>query len=164
MTNSKKTIIFNMRYISLDLTTLNDLDSIESVTSMAIMFCDTGSEETKFLEFNVLQKEYVVKHEQIEKASGEFQKMVKSERVSCYYENLIPYIWLHFSGNGHDDADDLLIVTNNVLERINIIKSVFGSYNFDLFNVPKFSIKESSYSDICNLQREYFEKYHQISK
>ena len=40
----------------------------------------------------------------------------------------------------------------------------FKENNFDLFNVPKFSIKESSYSDICNLQREYFEKYHQISK
>ena len=79
MTNSKKTIIFNMRYISLDLTTVNDVDSIESVTSMAIMFCDTDSEETKFLEFNVLQKEYVVKHEQIEKASSEFLKIVKEE-------------------------------------------------------------------------------------
>jgi hypothetical protein len=153
-----------MRYISLDLTTVNDVDSIESVTSMAIMFCDTDSEETKFLEFNVLQKEYVVKHEQIEKASSEFLKIVKEERVSCYYENLIPYIWLHFSANGHEDGDDLMIVTNGLSGKINIIKSLFGAYNFDLFNIPKFSIKESNHSDACDFQRVYFEKYHQISK
>ena len=153
-----------MKYLSLDLCVINDLDDIKSLTSMAIMFCDTESEKTEFVEFNVLQDEYVVSHEEIGKASESFLSILKKERISCYSENLIHYLSRHLSANGSPEGDRILIVTNHAMERIEIMKEAFSLYEIEVFNIPNFTRNDNKYIDICSLQREYFEKFQKSLK
>ena len=101
----------------------------------------------------------------MEKASNSFSSILKRERVACYSENLSNYILRKVENNGSSEGDKILIVTNNLMGRMDILKEVFKLYDLELFNVPNFNKeKNASYADICSLQREYFEKFQNILK
>lgn len=154
-----------MKYISLDLSVINNQDDISSLTSMSMLFCDTESEKTEFSEFNIIHDSYLVNHDDMEKASNSFSSILKRERVACYSENLSNYILRKVENNGSSEGDKILIVTNNLVGRMDILKEVFKLYDLELFNVPNFTPeKNASYADICSLQREYFEKFQNILK
>jgi hypothetical protein len=149
-----------MKYISLDLSVVNEQDDISSLTSMAMLFCDTESKKEELLEFNVIHDSYLVNHGNMERASSSFLSILKKERAACYSENLQNYISRKLFEFGSSEGDKILIVTNDLAKRVNILKRTFDLYDLELFNIPNFtSEKDDSYTDICNLQSEYFEKY-----
>lgn len=154
-----------MKYISLDISTLNNIDSTTDLISVAMLFCDTDNEKKEYLEFSVIHDEYLVKHSEMQKATKELQNILKTERISCYFENLVSYIDLHLNENGIPQSDEISIITNNIDSRIKILGDLFCNYKIDLFSIPRKNINDDlSHVQICELQRDYFEKIYQISK
>lgn len=154
-----------MKYISLDISTINGLDQIQDLVTVAMMFCDTDNDQTEYIEFNVRHDQYLVKDSAIEKAAQTFNNILKSEQISCYFENLVAYTHLHLEDRGISDEDQITVVTNNLLERFGILKDLFVNQKIELFNVPGNNIESGlSHLKVCSVQREYFEKVYDFSK
>jgi hypothetical protein len=154
-----------MKYISIDITSLNNIDDISDVISMGIMFGDTDFSDIEYLEFNIVHNDYLLKHSEIMSGTEKLRDLIDSERIACYFENLISYICLHLSDLSISEGDKIQIVTSKYMNKTNILRSVFINYDLDLFNIPTFvGHMGNTHREICENQGKYFEKFCRISR
>jgi len=149
-----------MRFICVDITALNSNKSLDSVSSIGLLIGDTDNEDTEFTEMSVMQPSYTVDPFMIETAISEFSDILDEETEKYYVENLSPRIYQYLGDNGVSYSDELMIVTSNIKNRLNMLDNLFGKYNVDYVNFRVDT--KGRKSDICNRQAELFRKFFRL--
>jgi len=154
-----------MKYVSINITSLNNIDSVSDVISMGIMFGDTDSSNSEYLEFNIIHEDYFLKHSEIEGSIEKLRDLISSERISCYFENLISYLEMHLFDRSILTGDKIQVVTSRCENKMDILRSVFVNYDLEIFNIPScVGHIGSTTREMCENQGKYFEKFYRISR
>ena len=75
-----------MRFICVDITTLNSNKSLDSVSSIGLLIGDTDNEDTEFTELSIIQPLYTVEPFMIETAISEFSNILDADAEKYYIE------------------------------------------------------------------------------
>jgi hypothetical protein len=119
----------------------------------------------EYLEFNIIHDDYLIKHSGIDEATKILRELISSERISCYLDNLVSYVSMHLMEHLSLENGQIHIITNNCVNRINILNCLFNDYEIEVFNIPNYLVDSNgSHREICERQSVYFKKFHDISK
>ena len=149
-----------MRFICVDITTLNSNKSLDSVSSIGLLIGDTDNEDTEFTELSIIQPLYTVEPFMIETAISEFSDILNENTEKYYIDNLSPRIYQYLGDNEVSYSEELMIVTSNIKDRLNILDKLFGKYNVDYVNLRV--DRSGRKSDICNRQAELFREFSRL--
>jgi hypothetical protein len=149
-----------MKFICVDITTLNSNKSLDAVSSIGLLIGDTDTEDTEFTELSIIQPFYTVDPFMIETAISEFSDILDEETEKYYIENLSPRIYQYLRDNDVSYSEELMIVTSNIKNRLNMLDNLFGKYNVDYVNLRV--DRSGKKSDICNRQAELFREFFRL--
>ena len=113
-----------MKFICVDITTLNSNKSLDAVSSIGLLIGDTDTEDTEFTELSIIQPFYTVDPFMIETAISEFSDILDEETEKYYVENLSPRIYQYLRDNDVSYSEELMIVTSNIKNRLNMLDNL----------------------------------------
>ena len=149
-----------MKFICVDITTLNPNKSLDSISSIGLLIGDTDTGDTEFTELSIIQPFYIVEPSMIETAISEFSDILAEDTEKYYIENLSPKIYQYLRDNNISYSEELMVVTSNIKNRLNMLDKLFGKYNVDYINLRV--DRSGRKSDICNRQAELFREFFRI--
>lgn len=149
-----------MKFICVDITTLNKNRSLNSVSSVGILIGDTDTDKTEFTELSIIQPLYKVDPFMIETAISEFSSILDSGTEKYHIENLMPRIYQCLRDNDISYSEKVMIVTNDIGNTFSILDELFGKYNVGYTNLPV------NHSDVkletCKRQAELFREFFRL--
>lgn len=149
-----------MKFICVDITTLNKSKSLNSVSSVGILIGDTNTDETEFTELSIIQPLYKVDPFMIETAISEFSNILGADTEKYHIDNLMPRIYQYLGDNDISYSDEVMVVTNDIGNTFTILDRLFEKYNVGYTNLP--TNHSGIKSEVCNRQAELFREYFRI--
>jgi hypothetical protein len=149
-----------MKFICVDITTLNSNKSLDAVSSIGLLIGDTDTEDTEFTELSIIQPFYTVDPFMLKTAISEFSDILDEDTEKYYIENLSPRIYQYLGDNGVSYSEEFMVVTSNIKNSLNMLDKLFGKYNVDYVNLRV--DRSGRKSDICNRQAELFREFFRL--